>query len=67
MIVFSPDALADVERLRTFLDRANPGAARRATAAMLAAIERLQEFSELGMPTGDADIRQIVVRFGSSG
>jgi plasmid stabilization system protein ParE len=29
MIVLSPDALADVERLRTFLDQANPGAARR--------------------------------------
>jgi toxin ParE1/3/4 len=67
MIVFSPDALADVERLRTFLDRANPGAARRAVAVILNAIERLQEFPELGMPTGDADIRQIVVRFGSSG
>jgi hypothetical protein len=26
MIVLSPDALADVERLRTFLDQANPGA-----------------------------------------
>jgi hypothetical protein len=31
------------------------------------AIERLQEFPDLGMKTGDADIRQIVVRFGSSG
>jgi plasmid stabilization system protein ParE len=29
MIVLSPDALTDVERLRTFLDQANPGAARR--------------------------------------
>jgi hypothetical protein len=27
----------------------------------------LQEFPDLGMPTEDADIRQIVVRFGSSG
>ena len=24
MIVFSPDAVADVERLRSFLDQANP-------------------------------------------
>lgn len=29
MIFFSPDALMDVERLRTFLNQANPGAARR--------------------------------------
>jgi plasmid stabilization system protein ParE len=48
MIVFSPDALADVERVRTFLDEANPGASRRATAAILMAIERLQEFPYLG-------------------
>jgi hypothetical protein len=34
MIVLSPDALADIERLRTFLDQANPGAARRAVAAI---------------------------------
>ena len=67
MIVFSPDALADVERLRTFLDQANPGAARRAMAAILTAIERLQEFPGMGMLTGDADIRQIVIRFGASG
>jgi plasmid stabilization system protein ParE len=62
MIAFSPDALADIERLRTFLDEINPGAARRAMAAILMAIERLQEFPDLGMTTADADIRQIVVR-----
>jgi plasmid stabilization system protein ParE len=67
MIVLSPDAVADVERLRSFLDQANPGAARRAVAAILMAIERLQESPHLGMATGDADIRQIIVRFGASG
>ena len=30
-------------------------------------IERLTEFPDLGMSTGDADIRQIVIRFGASG
>lgn len=67
MIVFSPDALTDVERLRTFLDQANPGAAGRAMLAILMAIERLQEFPHLGMTTEDADIRQLVIRFGASG
>ena len=67
MIVFSPDALTDVERLRTFLDQINPGAARRAMVAIVMAIERLQEFPDLGMTTEDADIRQIVIRFGASG
>ena len=67
MILLSPDAVEDVERLRAFLDQNNPDAVRRALASIWTAIERLQEFPELGMPTEDADIRQIVVRFGSSG
>jgi plasmid stabilization system protein ParE len=67
MILLSPDAVEDVERLRTFLDRNNPDAARRALASIWTAIDRLQEFPDMGMPTEDADIRQIVVRFGSSG
>jgi plasmid stabilization system protein ParE len=67
MIVLAPDALADIERLRAFLDQTNPGAARRAMAAILMAIERLQEFPGSGMPTGDAEIRQIVIRFDASG
>jgi plasmid stabilization system protein ParE len=67
MILLSPDAVEDVERLRTFLDQKNPDAARRALASIWMAIDRLQEFPGLGMPTEDADIRQMVVRFGSSG
>ena len=67
MILLSRDAVKDVERLRTFLDRANPDAARRALALIWTAVERLQEFPALGMPTEEPDIRQIVVRFGASG
>lgn len=67
MILFSPDAVDDVERLRAFLDQSSSGAAQRALASIWAAIERLQEFPDLGIPTEDTDIRQIVVRFGSSG
>ena len=51
MILLSPDAVEDVERLRTFLDQKNPDAARRALAAIWTAIDRLQEFPDLGMPT----------------
>jgi plasmid stabilization system protein ParE len=65
MILLSPDAVADVERLRTFLDQNSPDAARRALALIWTAIDRLQEFPAMGMRT--ADIRQVVVRFGSSG
>ncbi len=67
MILLSPDAVDDVERLRSFLDQNNPGAAQRALVAIWTAIARLQEFPELGMPTADAEIRQLVVRFGASG
>jgi toxin ParE1/3/4 len=67
MILLSPDAVEDVERLRSFLDLNNPGAAQRALASIWTAIGRLQEFPELGMSTADADIRQLVVRFGASG
>lgn len=67
MILLSHDAVEDVERIRTFLDHANPGTAPRALALIWAAVERLQDFPALGMSTEDPDIRQIVVRFGSSG
>jgi plasmid stabilization system protein ParE len=67
MILLSPDAVEDVERLREFLDQNNPNAARRALASIWAAIDRLPQFPDLGMPTSDAAIRQLVVRFGASG
>ena len=67
MILLSRDAVEDVERLRIFLDRANPGAAKRALTLIWTAIERLQDFPALGMTTEDPDIRQMVLRFGASG
>jgi plasmid stabilization system protein ParE len=51
--------------LRLFLDQHS--AAQRALASIWRAIERLREFPDLGMKTADADLRQIVVRFGASG
>jgi plasmid stabilization system protein ParE len=47
MILLSPDAVLDVERLRTFLDLSNPDAGRRALALIWTAIERLQDFPAL--------------------
>src|ERR1700682_109805 len=67
MILLSPDVVEDGERLPPLLDQTNPGAARRALALIWTAIERLQEFPALGMQTEDADVRQIVIRFGTSG
>ena len=67
MILLAPDAVLDVERVRSFLDRQNPDAAKRALAKIWRALEQAQVFPNLGTPTADADIRQIVVHFGSSG
>lgn len=57
MILLSPDAVNDVERLRSFLDQNNPSAAQRALLSIWMAVDRLQE-PGLGMPTADVDIRQ---------
>jgi plasmid stabilization system protein ParE len=67
MISLTPDAVLDVERVRHFLEERNPEAGKRALAAIWRALEQVQAFPEIGAPTGDADIRQIVVRFGASG
>lgn len=67
MIVFSPEAVSDIERVREFLDINNPEAAKRALRTIFAALERVEEFPDLGRPTEDADIRQIVIPFGAAG
>lgn len=67
MILLSPAAVEDIERLRNFLDEASPEAAKRALALIWKAIDRLQDLPTLGKPTESAGIRQIIVRFGSSG
>ncbi len=67
MILFSPDAVSDVERVREFLHVNNPEAAKRALRRIIAALEMVQEIPEIGRPTEDADIRQIVIRFGVAG
>jgi toxin ParE1/3/4 len=67
MILLSPDALSDIERVREFLDISNPDAAKRALRAIWTALEAVQNFPDLGRPTEDADIRQIVIRFGAAG
>ena len=67
MILLSPEAVDDVERLRSFLDQKNPNAAQRALLSIWAAVDQLVEFPELGAPTANAAVRQLVVSFGASG
>jgi plasmid stabilization system protein ParE len=47
MILLSPDAAEDVERLRTFLDHKNPNAAKRALSAIWSAAEKLRDFPDM--------------------
>lgn len=67
MILYSPDALSDIERVRNFLEVRNPQAAIRAMRAIRAALGRVETMPYIGKPTREADIRQIVVRFGRRG
>jgi toxin ParE1/3/4 len=67
MILLSQEAASDSERVREFLDVNNPEAAKRALRVIFAALDKLQDFPDLGRPTEDADIRQIVIRFGAAG
>ena len=67
MIHFSLESADDLERVREFLDINNPEAARRALRTIFAALERVEEFPDLGRPTEDAAIRQIVIPFGAAG
>ena len=67
MILFTAEGLSDVERVRSFLDARDQAAAKRALAAIWAALERVERFPALGRPTEDPDIRQVVIRFGDAG
>ena len=67
MILFSSDALSDVERIRTFLEIKNPQAAARALRAIWIALERAEASPKLGRLVKGTDIRQIIVRFGRHG
>jgi toxin ParE1/3/4 len=67
MILFAPDAVSDLERVREFLDTDNPQAAKRALRVIFTALEKLQDFPQLGRPTEEPAIRQLVINFGSAG
>lgn len=67
MILLSPEAIEDATRLREFLDEKNPDAAQRALRTIWAAFEKIEEFPDLGRPTEDSLVRQIVIRVGRTG
>lgn len=66
MIVVSKDALADLDRLRAFLEANDPNAARRVGRMLVDAIDSLARFPDRGRSLPDGDLRELVVPFGSS-
>lgn len=65
-IVVTDAALADLERLREFLVEKDAGAAERATATLIEAIDSLVIFLERGRPSVLRGLRELVVPFGQS-
>jgi len=65
-LIVTRAALADLERLRTFLADKNPAAAQRAVAALEQAMESLDIFPDRGRPSSLARARELIVPFGRS-
>ena len=65
-LIVTRAALADLERLRTFLADKNPAAAQRAVAALEQAMESLDIFPDRGRPSSLAGARELIVPFGRS-
>jgi plasmid stabilization system protein ParE len=66
MIALSPEAVSDIERVRDFLGGSNEEAAKRALRVIFAALEVLLEFPDLGRPTEEPDVRQLIIPFGAA-
>ena len=67
-IVWLPEALEDIQRLRLFLEEKNPTAANRAGLVLQTGAKRLADFPEIGQPMNDCtDRRELFLPFGTGG
>jgi plasmid stabilization system protein ParE len=66
-VIWADEALADLERLDSFLRPNSPRAAERAVEAVRDAVAGLRQFPEMGRPAANMPIgyREIIVPFGS--
>jgi toxin ParE1/3/4 len=65
-IIWLPEAIEDLHRLRHFLTDKNPNAAKRAGQDILDAANRLSQFPQMGRPMNDeTSRRELVIPFGS--
>jgi plasmid stabilization system protein ParE len=65
-VVYSRQALDDLERLFTFIAEHDPTAATRAARAIRSAVPLLEEHPLIGRPLPD-DLRELVISFGRTG
>ena len=68
-LIWTPAALADVQRLFRFLANSNPDAARRAVKAIRAGVKTLEAQPRAGrtMEDMDPEFREWLIPFGASG
>lgn len=68
-LFWTAGALQDLDRLRRFLQAQDPGAARRAMAAIRLGVSRMARFPASGRPANDMDavFREWFIPFGASG
>ena len=68
-LIWSPEALADVQRLYRFLVEKNPDVARRAASAIREGMQILADHPDVGRPVDDMDpeFREWPISFGASG
>lgn len=68
-LIWSPEALADVQRLYRFLAEKNPDAARRAASSIRDGIQIIADYPHAGRPVDDMDpeFQEWPISFGASG
>jgi plasmid stabilization system protein ParE len=68
-VIFTPEALEDLERLRNFLKSSNPLAAEQAAKAILDSLKSLSHNPQIGRPVDELpeEYRDWVIEFGRSG
>jgi plasmid stabilization system protein ParE len=68
-LIWSPEALADVQRLYRFLAKKNPDAARRAASAIRDGMQIIADHPDAGRPVDDMDpeFQEWPISFGASG
>lgn len=57
---YTKEALADLVRLREFIENKNPDAAQRISAALVSGITQLTEFPRMGVETKEAPVPDVM-------